>query len=274
MNKATTTRIQTVVDQYDLIVRELTPTRSAGIFESSVTMAQLKVLMLLGAQPETGMSELAGLLHLSLSTVSGLVEKLVENGLAARRTDDADRRQVLISLTAQGGIFLDRFQELGKDTLRALLEQLSADEVERRGQGNEHADRRCGAPQRRGKPMSRLSQLAVAQRSVTLLLAVALFIAGISAWGSLKQELLPDIDFPVITVVAPFPGAGATDVSEQVSEAHRALDPERAAADIAALHLGQLDRVDRRPVLVRHGRQSGAGDDRAERRQPGAAGGG
>ncbi len=66
--------------------------------------------------------------------------------------------------------------------------------------------------------MSRLSQLAVSQRSVTLLLAFALFIAGISAWGSLKQELLPDIDFPVITVVAPFPGAGATDVSEQVSK--------------------------------------------------------
>ncbi len=66
--------------------------------------------------------------------------------------------------------------------------------------------------------MSRLSQLAISQRSVTLLLAFALFIAGISAWGSLKQELLPDIDFPVITVVAPFPGAGATDVSEQVSK--------------------------------------------------------
>jgi HAE1 family hydrophobic/amphiphilic exporter-1 len=66
--------------------------------------------------------------------------------------------------------------------------------------------------------LSRLSQLAIGQRSVTLLLAFALFIAGISAWGSLKQELLPDIDFPVITVVAPFPGAGATDVSEQVSK--------------------------------------------------------
>jgi HAE1 family hydrophobic/amphiphilic exporter-1 len=66
--------------------------------------------------------------------------------------------------------------------------------------------------------VSRLSQLAVSNRSVTLLLAIALFIGGISAWGSLKQELLPDIDFPVITVVAPFPGAGATDVSEQVSK--------------------------------------------------------
>ena len=66
--------------------------------------------------------------------------------------------------------------------------------------------------------MSRLSQLAVSKRSVTLLLAVALFIAGISAWGSLKQELLPDIEFPVITVIAPYPGAGSSDVAEQVTK--------------------------------------------------------
>ena len=66
--------------------------------------------------------------------------------------------------------------------------------------------------------MSRLSELAVAKRSVTLLLAGALFIAGISAWSSLQQELLPDIDFPVITVVAPLPGASATDVASQVAE--------------------------------------------------------
>ena len=123
-------RIQTVVDGYDRVVRNLTATRSAGIFESSVTMAQLKVLMLLGAKPETRMSELATFLHLSLSTVSGLVEKLVENGLALRRTDDIDRRHVLVSLTPQGGTFLDRFQELGKETLRELLSQLTADEVE------------------------------------------------------------------------------------------------------------------------------------------------
>jgi DNA-binding MarR family transcriptional regulator len=75
------------------------------------------------------MSELAALLHLSLSTVSGLVDKLVEHDLATRRTDAADRRQVLVSLTTEGAGFLDRFQELGTETLRALLNQMSADEV-------------------------------------------------------------------------------------------------------------------------------------------------
>jgi HAE1 family hydrophobic/amphiphilic exporter-1 len=66
--------------------------------------------------------------------------------------------------------------------------------------------------------MSRLSELAVSKRSVTLLLAVALFSSGIFAWGTLKQELLPDIELPVITVIAPYPGAGAADVAEQVAK--------------------------------------------------------
>jgi HAE1 family hydrophobic/amphiphilic exporter-1 len=66
--------------------------------------------------------------------------------------------------------------------------------------------------------MSRLSQFAVSKRSVTLLLAGALFVGGLLAWGNLKQELLPDIEFPVITVIAPLPGAGAADVAEQVTK--------------------------------------------------------
>ena len=66
--------------------------------------------------------------------------------------------------------------------------------------------------------MSRLTEFAVSQRSVTILLAGALFIAGLSAWGSLKQELLPDIEFPVITIIAPYPGAGAEGVADQVAE--------------------------------------------------------
>ncbi|MBA3235542.1 MAG: efflux RND transporter permease subunit, partial [Chloroflexi bacterium] len=78
--------------------------------------------------------------------------------------------------------------------------------------------------------MSRLSELALNKRSVTMLLAIALFIAGVSSWGSLKQELLPDIDFPVITVVAPYPGAGSADVADQVAK-----PIERAIAGVPRL---------------------------------------
>ncbi len=66
--------------------------------------------------------------------------------------------------------------------------------------------------------MSFLSHLAVNRRSVTLLLAAALFGGGIVAWTNLKQELLPDVSFPVTTVLAPYPGAAADDVATQVVE--------------------------------------------------------
>jgi HAE1 family hydrophobic/amphiphilic exporter-1 len=78
--------------------------------------------------------------------------------------------------------------------------------------------------------MNRLSQLAVGKRSVTLLLAAGLFVAGVVAWGSLKQELLPDVSFPIVTVIAPYPGAGAADVTEQVTK-----PLERAVAGVEGL---------------------------------------
>ena len=93
--------------------------------------------------------------------------------------------------------------------------------------------------------MSRLSELAVAKRSVTLLLAAALFIAGILAWGDLKQELLPDIEFPVITVIAPLPGAGAADVAEQVTK-----PIERAISGVPRLESLQSTSVNSLSLIV------------------------
>ena len=63
-----------------------------------------------------------------------------------------------------------------------------------------------------------LTKLAVTKRSVTILIALAIFGGGVASWGNLKQELLPNIDFPIITIIAPYPGAGTADVADQVAE--------------------------------------------------------
>lgn len=78
--------------------------------------------------------------------------------------------------------------------------------------------------------MNWLTRAAVNRRSVTLLIAAALFAFGVAAWGSLKQELLPDVSFPVATVIAPFPGASADDVAEQV-----VAPIERAVQSVAGI---------------------------------------
>jgi HAE1 family hydrophobic/amphiphilic exporter-1 len=64
----------------------------------------------------------------------------------------------------------------------------------------------------------RLTQLAVAKRSVTLLITMGLLLGGLFSWAQLKQEFLPDIDFPFVVVITPMPGASAQDVSTQVTE--------------------------------------------------------
>jgi len=94
-----------------------------------ITMAQAKVLHVLSAGP-IHMSELVARLRVTPSTTSGLVEKLVEQGLAARTDDPVDRRQVIVSVLPAGLELMERFRELNSRQLRALITTLSADDLE------------------------------------------------------------------------------------------------------------------------------------------------
>jgi DNA-binding MarR family transcriptional regulator len=97
--------------------------------EIAVTMPQAKLLYLLGASGDLHMSELVTRLGVSLSTVSGLVDRIVEAGLASRREDTADRRQVVVGLTPDGITFIDRFRELNARQMRDLLAYLDDAEL-------------------------------------------------------------------------------------------------------------------------------------------------
>ncbi len=97
--------------------------------EIAITMPQAKLLYLLGAAGDLHMSELVARLGVSLSTVSGLVDRIVEAGLASRRDDPSDRRQVVVGLTPAGAGLIDRFRELNARQMRGLLDLLDDDEL-------------------------------------------------------------------------------------------------------------------------------------------------
>jgi len=65
--------------------------------------------------------------------------------------------------------------------------------------------------------MIRLTEIALRNKSIVILISFAIFLSGLMAWGSLRQELLPDIQLPFVTVIAAEPGAGAEDVAQQVT---------------------------------------------------------
>jgi DNA-binding MarR family transcriptional regulator len=98
--------------------------------EIGITMPQAKVLYLLEAAGEVHMSGLVAMLGVSLSTVSGLVERLVDQGLATRREDSLDRRQVVVAPTPAAAALIERFRELNKHQFETLLDVLSDDELQ------------------------------------------------------------------------------------------------------------------------------------------------
>ncbi len=102
----------------------LADSHAPEFLEIAITMPQAKLLYLLGAAGELHMSELVHRLGVSLSTISGLVDRVVDQGYATRREDPVDRRQVMVGLTPAGHDFIDRFRELNARQMRELLELL------------------------------------------------------------------------------------------------------------------------------------------------------
>jgi DNA-binding MarR family transcriptional regulator len=94
-----------------------------------VTMPQAKVLYLVSAQPGIGMSALASQLGVGLSTVSGLVDRLVEHGYVERREDPSDRRHQQVTVTASGRAVVEQLREMNLSHMRLLLDGLSLDDL-------------------------------------------------------------------------------------------------------------------------------------------------
>jgi DNA-binding MarR family transcriptional regulator len=118
-------RVDRVVAGQDTLMHVLAAGHATEFLEIDITMPQAKTLYLVAAAGQIRMSELSARLGVSLSTVSGLVERLVEHELVSRHDDPADRRQVLVSVTAAGSHLTDRFREMNGRQFRTVLDGLA-----------------------------------------------------------------------------------------------------------------------------------------------------
>jgi DNA-binding MarR family transcriptional regulator len=122
--------VDEVIAGYETLMQRLSEGHAPEFLEIDITMPQAKLLYLLGAVGDLHMSDLVTHLGVALSTVSGLVDKVVDHGLAYRREDLADRRQVVVGLTPAGRQFIDRFRELNARQMRELVAVLDDEELD------------------------------------------------------------------------------------------------------------------------------------------------
>jgi DNA-binding MarR family transcriptional regulator len=119
-----------VAARIDRMLQDMARFRTPEFLDVGITMAQAKVLHVVVAAGEIHMSDLVHALGVSLSTVSGLVDKLVDHGYLSRHDDPADRRQVVVSPTPAGTALLERFRDLSGAQTLELLARLKPGDLE------------------------------------------------------------------------------------------------------------------------------------------------
>ena len=85
--------------------------------ELGVTGPQRLVLRVVGLFPGISAGELAHILHVHPSPLTGVLQRLVEQRLLERTTAEADRRRAQLRLTARGG----RINQLTEGTVEAAV---------------------------------------------------------------------------------------------------------------------------------------------------------
>ena len=94
--------IEDVLTLSDNLFRKLLPAFPEELLKLDLTMAQLKIMLLLFFQGQLRMSQLASELDVTLPSTTSLIDRLVEKGYVLRESLAEDRRVVLCQLSDSG----------------------------------------------------------------------------------------------------------------------------------------------------------------------------
>jgi DNA-binding MarR family transcriptional regulator len=125
----TRSRAEDVLDRFGDLMERIAGIHASDFLGVDLTMPQAKVLYFVSVRPAAPMSAIASELHVGLSAVSGLVDRLVAQSYVDRREDPRDRRQQLVTITPAGAAALDRMRELRAEMMRQLLAGFTPDEL-------------------------------------------------------------------------------------------------------------------------------------------------
>jgi len=100
--------------------------RSLARHEGDVSIGQFRALVVLAGPEPLRPMDLANALAVDPSTVTRLCDRLERKGLISRRREQADRRQVELSLTAVGHELVDRVTRQRRAEIRRIVEGVPA----------------------------------------------------------------------------------------------------------------------------------------------------
>jgi DNA-binding MarR family transcriptional regulator len=98
---------------------------------SDMTVAQLRVLLLLHTEGQSRMSSIAATLGIAVSTATGIIDNLVKKELVIRSADREDRRVVICALSPIGQEVINSMWARGQSQMEKLLRGLTIEQLEK-----------------------------------------------------------------------------------------------------------------------------------------------
>ena len=100
-----------------------------------LTIAQLKSLFFISNQGSTNLRKLAAALGVTPTNTTGIVDRLVKQGLVSRTENDQDRRMLLLRATDKGEELVAKLRERRRGHMSEVLARMSVDELATLAQG-------------------------------------------------------------------------------------------------------------------------------------------
>lgn len=123
--------VQYILETSGNIYGALNPTIRLELLSSDLTVAQLRVLLILHTGGPSRMSSIASVLHVALSTATGIVENLVRKELVVREADPHDRRLVICKLSPAGQELIGGLWRSGEFQMERLLDGLTLEQLKK-----------------------------------------------------------------------------------------------------------------------------------------------
>ena len=118
--------IEKIVRAYDVMSKTINP---LPMLKLDLTPAQIKVLMSFDREGSHTMTDLSRVNAVTVSTMTSMVDRLVQFDLVTRSYDEHDRRKVLVCLTGNGRKAIAHIMNIRRRELERFLGGLSALEI-------------------------------------------------------------------------------------------------------------------------------------------------
>jgi DNA-binding MarR family transcriptional regulator len=95
----------------------------------NLTRAQLKSLFFISREKETNFTKLAATLGVTPSNITGIIDRLVKQGLVTRNANPKDRRIILLRVTGKGEALVADLREHRIKQLLVILEYMNPQDL-------------------------------------------------------------------------------------------------------------------------------------------------